>query len=213
MDPLNIPDDTQDYATTDSRLTSMMPEGIALTSLEKVLNWARAGSLWPLTFGLACCAIEMMAAGMPRFDLDRYGAGVFRGSPRQSDLMIVAGTVTKKIEPRMRLLYDQMPEPKYVISMGSCANTGGPYRNSYAVVKADDVVPVDVYTAGCAARPESLLVGVLQLMRKIQRDPETKLFDVIGPVTDQFGRPVDWETLLAKQYQEKLDENLEEGPE
>lgn len=202
MDPLEFPEDTEDHAYTESRLTNWLPDGIALTTVEKVLNWARAGSLWPLTFGLACCAIEMMAAGMPRWDIDRMGAGVFRGSPRQSDLMIVAGTVTRKIAPRMRLLYDQMPEPKYVISMGSCANTGGPYRNSYAVVKADDIVPVDVYTAGCASRPESLLVGLLQLMRKIQREPETRLFDVVGPVTDGFGRQVDFEELLGKEYED-----------
>lgn len=209
MDPLEFPDDTEDYAYTESRLTNWLPDGIALTTVDKVLSWARAGSIWPLTFGLACCAIEMMAVGMPRWDIDRMGAGVFRGSPRQSDLMIVAGTVTRKIAPRMRLLYDQMPEPKYVISMGSCANTGGPYRNSYAVVKADDIVPVDVYTAGCAARPESLLVGLLQLMRKIQREPETRLFEVVGPVTDGFGRQVDFEELLGKEYRdmkEQLDE-------
>ncbi|MBS1263031.1 MAG: NADH-quinone oxidoreductase subunit B [Methanonatronarchaeales archaeon] len=202
MDPLRVPDDVEDHAVTENRIVEWLPDGIVLTTLEKALNWARASSLWPMTFGLACCAIEMMGTGMPRWDVDRYGMGVFRGSPRQSDIMIVSGTVTRKFAPRMRRLYDQMPEPKYVVSMGSCANTGGPYRHSYSVVKADDVVPVDVYAAGCAARPESLQAAFLQLMRKIQRDPETKLFEKLGPVTDWSGTEVDWEETFGKELDE-----------
>jgi len=203
VDPLEVPDDVEHYAETQSLLTKSLPDGVMLTTVEKALNWARSGSLWPITFGLACCAIEMMGAGMPKWDIDRLGSGVFRGSPRQSDLMFVAGTVTRKVAPRMRRLYDQMPEPKYVISMGSCSNTGGPYRHSYAVIKADDVVPVDVYAAGCAVRPESLEASILRLMQKIQDDPESKLFDKLGPVTDGYGREPDWEDVYGKKFGEE----------
>ncbi len=137
--------------------------GILTTSVEKAVNWARKGSLWPLTFGLACCAIEMMAAVSSRYDMDRYGAGVFRGSPRQSDLMIVAGTVCRRMAPVIRKVYDQMPEPKYVISMGSCATSGNIY-NSYPVVQGvDRFVPVDIYVPGCPPTPEALLDGILKL--------------------------------------------------
>lgn len=144
-------------------------ENIVLTTVEQALNWARQGSVWPVTFGLACCAIEMMATGAGRFDLDRFGAGAFRGTPRQADLMIVAGTVTHKMASRLRRLYDQMPEPKYVIAMGACTVGGGPYfEHGYHVVRGVDlVVPVDVYVPGCPPRPETLLEGIMRLQEKI----------------------------------------------
>ena len=145
------------------------PDVITLT-VEKAVNWARKGSLWPMTFGLACCAIEMIAAVSSRYDMDRYGAGVFRASPRQSDLMIVAGTVCRRMAPVIRKIYDQMPEPKYVIAMGACAISGGPFfYNTYSVVKgADHVIPVDVYVAGCPPRPEALLHALISLQEKIK---------------------------------------------
>jgi NADH-quinone oxidoreductase subunit B len=144
-------------------------ENVITTSVEQVLNWAKQASVWPMTFGIACCAIEMMAAGAGRFDLDRFGAGAFRASPRQADLMIVAGTVTYKMASRIKRLYDQMPEPKYVLAMGACAIGGGPYfEHGYHVVRGVDlVVPVDVYVPGCPPRPESLLEGLMRLQDKI----------------------------------------------
>ena len=145
-------------------------DGVVITTLEQAINWARQGSLWPMTFGIACCAIEMMSAGAGRFDLDRFGAGAFRASPRQSDLMIVAGTVTYKMASRIRRLYEQMPEPKYVIAMGACTVAGGPYfEYGYHVVRGVDlVVPVDVYIPGCPPRPESMLEGLMRLQDKIR---------------------------------------------
>lgn len=145
---------------------------ILLTTVEELLNWARQGSLWPLTFGIACCAIEMMATAASRFDLDRFGAGAFRATPRQADLMIVAGTVTCKMASRIRRLYEQMAEPKYVIAMGACTIGGGPYFQwGYHVVKGVDfIVPVDVYIPGCPPRPEALLEGLMRLQEKIRCD-------------------------------------------
>ena len=143
--------------------------GIMTLSLEKVVNWARKGSLWPMTFGLACCAIEMIAAVSSRYDIDRYGAGVFRGSPRQSDVMIVAGTVCRRMAPVIRKIYDQMPEPKYVISMGSCATSGNIY-DSYSVVQGvDRFVPVDIYVPGCPPTPEALFDAILKLQDQIMQ--------------------------------------------
>jgi len=146
-------------------------DNIVITSVDKVLNWARLSSLWPMTFGLACCAIEMMATAASRFDLDRFGAGVMRPSPRQSDLMIISGTVTVKMGIRIIKLYHQMPDPKYVISMGSCANCGGPYWRDYGyhvVNGVDRLIPVDVYVPGCPPRPEALIDGLLLLQKKIR---------------------------------------------
>ncbi len=145
-------------------------DGIVLTTVEQSLNWARQSSLWPMTFGIACCAIEMMCTGAGRYDLDRFGAGAFRATPRQADLMIVAGTVTHTMASRLRRLYDLMPEPKYVIAMGACAIGGGPYfEHGYHVVKGVDlIVPVDVYIPGCPPRPDSLLEGLMRLQDKIK---------------------------------------------
>lgn len=146
-----------------------MAPGLLTSGIDWFLNWARKRSIFPMTFGIACCAIEMMAVGASRFDLDRFGAGAFRATPRQADLMIVAGTVTFKMAERIRRLWEQMPEPRYVMAMGGCAINGGPYHKyGYHVVKGvDQVVPVDVYVPGCPPRPESLIEALMRLQDKI----------------------------------------------
>ncbi len=143
-------------------------QGIFTTTIEEIYNWGRRNSVWPLQFGLACCAIEMIAASMARYDLARFGAEVFRPSPRQADLMIVAGTVTKKMAPQVIRLYNQMPEPKYVIAMGACAISGGPFKQGYNVLKGiDRFLPVDVHIPGCPPRPEALIHALMTLQQKI----------------------------------------------
>src|SRR5215211_1910631 len=153
-----------------SWIENRFEEGLIVTSLDFMINWGRKNSIWPMTFGLACCAIEMMAVGASRFDLDRFGAGAFRATPRQADLMIVAGTVNYKMASRVKRLYHQMPDPKYVIAMGACTVGGGPYfKYGYNVVKGVDlVVPVDVYVPGCPPRPEALLEGLMRIQDKVR---------------------------------------------
>jgi NADH-quinone oxidoreductase subunit B len=150
-------------------LETILPEGMVVTtSLERLVDWGRGRSPFPLLFGLACCAVEMMATGGPRFDIGRFGAEAFRASPRQADVMIVSGRVSQKMAPSVRRLYDQMPEPRWVIAMGACASCGGPFEN-YAIVQGvDKIIPVDVYVPGCPPRPEALLYGIMRLYDKIQ---------------------------------------------
>lgn len=155
--------------TLAERDQELLHKNIIVASMDMVLKWARSNSLWPLSSGLACCAIEMMSAAAARFDLSRFGYEVFRASPRQADLLIVAGTLTWAMAGPLKRLYEQMPEPKYVIAMGSCANSGGPFVDSYSVVPGvDQILPVDIYIPGCPPRPEALIHGMLELKRKIQ---------------------------------------------
>src|SRR5437870_8998761 len=179
--------------TEEDSIREELERGILFTSVEKVVNWARANAIWPLGFGLACCAIEMMAIVGPRFDISRFGAEVFRASPRQADLMIVAGRVSIKMAPVVRQLYDQMPDPKWVISMGACASCGGVFNN-YAIVQGvDKIVPVDVFIPGCPPTPDMLLFGFNELQRKIREgipNPPDPLKDsgmkLVGPIGEEL---------------------------
>ncbi len=158
----------------DEHLREEVERGVLTTTVGRALAWARKNSMWPATFGLACCAIEMMATGAADYDLARWGMEIFRASPRQADLMIVAGRVSQKMGPVLRKIYDQMPEPKWVISMGVCASTGGMFNNYGLIQGVDTVVPVDIYVPGCPPRPEMLMYGILRLHRKVQREARIK---------------------------------------
>ena len=168
-DAVSLTPGTEQEALLNQVTDELQDKGFVLANVDKLVNWARTGSLWPMTFGLACCAVEMIHSYCSRYDLDRFGV-VPRPSPRQSDVIIVAGTLTNKMAPAFRKVYDQMAEPRYVISMGSCANAGGYYHYSYAVVRGcDRVVPVDIYVPGCPPTAEALIYGILQLQKKIKR--------------------------------------------
>jgi len=174
--------------TTVDSITNFVRQKVAAPMIDSKpiqfgVNWARKSAIWPMTFGLACCAIEMMATGASRFDIDRFGAGVFRPSPRQSDLIIIAGTVTLKMAPVVRRVYDQMPEPKWAMAMGACASTGGPFDSYSTMQGVDRCIPVDVYIPGCPPRPEALLYGLMRLQDIIMREaPSAYIFDSDGTV-------------------------------
>jgi NADH-quinone oxidoreductase subunit B len=193
-----------------------LPQGIILTTVEALVNWTRKSSMWPATFGLACCAIEMMATGAARYDTGRFGMEVFRASPRQADLMIVAGRVSQKMAPVLRQIYDQMPEPKWVLSMGVCATSGGMFNN-YAIVQGvDHVVPVDMYLPGCPPRPEMLLDAILKLHEKVQHEPlgekrRQALADLPEPIVKPGAMPSSYR--FNKQRKKEWTEAVEAGTE
>jgi NADH-quinone oxidoreductase subunit B len=193
------PSDTPFKITADTQ--TQAPEFIKFFKVEDAFNLARANSLWPLTFGLACCAMEFMAGGAARFDLDRFGFGVARPSPRQADLMIVAGTISRKMVPCIKTLYDQMPSPKYVIALGGCATAGGPFKypGQYGILEGiDKIIPVNVYVPGCPPRPEALIAGLLELKRQII---EGKITSTISPAVvhdSQDNRPAEYKNAISR---------------
>ncbi len=182
--------------------TQSPPPGLVnLFRVEDVLNLARANSLWPLTFGLACCAIELMAGGAARFDMDRFGFGVFRPSPRQADLMIVAGTISRKMVPCIKTLYDQMPAPKYVIALGGCATAGGPFKypGQYGILEGiDKIIPVNVYVPGCPPRPEALIAGVMALQKQIKSGNVKGVMSPAAVQDSQDARPAEYKNAMSR---------------
>ncbi len=164
--------ETTELNSPDDKIPPELQSQVAITSLDKIYNWGRSASVWPLMFGLACCAIEMICAAASRFDIARFGMEIMRPSPRQSDLMIISGTVTKKMIPIIVRLYNQMPEPKYVLAMGACASGGGPFKEGYNVISGvDKFIPVDVYVPGCPPTPQALLNGLMKIQEKIKGEP------------------------------------------
>jgi NADH-quinone oxidoreductase subunit B len=200
--------------TTVDSITNFVRQKIAAPMVDSKLgsfgiNWARKSAIWPMTFGLACCAIEMIATGAGRFDIDRFGAGVFRPSPRQSDLIIIAGTVTLKMGPVVRRVFDQMPEPKWAMAMGACASTGGPFDSYSTMQGVDRCIPVDVYIPGCPPRPEALLYGLMRLQDIIMREaPSTYIFASDGTVHRRRSLEGDDETTAASEKAELVTLNV-----
>ena len=180
---------------------SPAPGLVNLFRIEDVLNLARANSLWPLTFGLACCAIELMAGGAARFDMDRFGFGVFRPSPKQADLMIVAGTISRKMVPCIKTLYDQMPSPKYVIALGGCATAGGPFKypGQYGILEGiDKIIPVNVYVPGCPPRPEALIAGIIELQKQIKSGKTQGAMSPASVKDSQDNRPAEYKNAISR---------------